>query len=249
MMSRACQNRLKHRAPQDVGAEALGEHLRHHRQQPQQAGGHVQAMAADQREEGREERAARRACPLRDHARELVHLDGEKCGAEQEGHGHRAIEPGSAMRSGADAGEAAGEAREQQAGRLDRDVPQVEQLAAARSACRVADQHRVGREEGREHDDVAEQEDPEAVADDDALRTSPPAACPSVCWWYDDSRSCRGDAGHFGRGCVDGAHGAACSRASAAPRALRLARSMRATVSAGMMYSSSSRQAKTTKVA
>ena len=31
------------------------------------------------------------------------------------------------------------------------------------------DQHRVGREERGEHDDVAEQEDPEAVADDDAL--------------------------------------------------------------------------------
>ena len=32
------------------------------------------------------------------------------------------------------------------------------------------DQHRIGGEERREHHDVAEQEDPEAVADDDALR-------------------------------------------------------------------------------
>ena len=35
------------------------------------------------------------------------------------------------------------------------------------------DQHRVGREQRREHDDVAEQEDPEPVGDDDALRRQP----------------------------------------------------------------------------
>ncbi len=32
----------------DVGAEALGEHLRHHGEQPEDAGRDVQAMAADQ---------------------------------------------------------------------------------------------------------------------------------------------------------------------------------------------------------
>ncbi len=50
-------------------------------------------------------------------------------------------------------------------------------------------------------------------------------------------------------GRLERAHGAACMRASASLRALRLARSMRATSSAGMMYSSRSRQANTTKVA
>ena len=50
------------------------------------------------------------------------------------------------------------------------DVAQVEQLPPARPARRLPDQHRVGREKGGEHDDVAEQENPEAIADDDALR-------------------------------------------------------------------------------
>ena len=53
---------------------------------------------------------------------------------------------------------------------LDRDIAQVEQLVAARAARGLPVQHGVGGEERREHDDVAEQEDPEAVADDDALR-------------------------------------------------------------------------------
>ncbi len=125
-------------APQDIGPVSLGEHLRHHRQQPQQAGGHVQAVAADQREEGREERAARRAGAARDHAGELVHLEAEERRAEHEGRRHRAIEPEPAVRPGADARDAAGEARQQQAGRLDRDVAQVEQVLPARSARRVA---------------------------------------------------------------------------------------------------------------
>ena len=65
-------------APQDVGAESLGEDLRHHGQQPQQAGGHMQAVAADQREEGRQERAARRAGAARDQAREFVDLEAQE---------------------------------------------------------------------------------------------------------------------------------------------------------------------------
>ena len=48
-------------------------------------------------------------------------------------------------------------------------IVEVKQLLPARPAGRLSGQHRVGREERGEHDDVAEQEDPEAVADDDAL--------------------------------------------------------------------------------
>ena len=66
----------------------------------------MQAVAADQREEGREERAPRRACSARDHAGELVQLNAQKPSAQDEGRGHRAIEPGSALRPGADACEA-----------------------------------------------------------------------------------------------------------------------------------------------
>ncbi len=55
-------------------------------------------------------------------------------------------------------------------GRLDRGVAQVEQLCSARPARRFSDQHRVCREERGEHDDVAQQEYPEAKADDNAFR-------------------------------------------------------------------------------
>jgi hypothetical protein len=48
-------------------------------------------------------------------------------------------------------------------------VKEIEQILPARPARRLGGQHGIGREERREHDDVAEQEDPEAVADDDAL--------------------------------------------------------------------------------
>src|ERR1700730_6268997 len=43
---------------------------------------------------------------------------------------------------------------------------------------RVAGQHRIGGEEGGEHDDVAQQENPEAVAGDDALRNRSPGRVP-----------------------------------------------------------------------
>ncbi len=51
-------------ATQDVGAIALGEHLRHHRQQPHEPEGDVHAVAADQGEEGGEEGAALRTRAL-----------------------------------------------------------------------------------------------------------------------------------------------------------------------------------------
>src|SRR5207248_320741 len=223
------------------GAVTLGENLRHHRQQPEQAGGHVQAMAADQRKERREERAAGRTCPACDQARKLLDLNADKRGAEQEGRRHRAIEPGSAVRPGADACEAAREARQEQAGRLDPGVAQVEQLPPARPARRLPDQHRIGREKGGEHDDVAEQENPEAVTNDDALRHQPARRVLDVLTIPPPLVAAGGS--------LERAHGAACMGTSASLRALRLARSMRATTSAGMVNSTRSRQAKTTKVA
>src|SRR5258708_26719420 len=99
--------------PENVGPVTLGEHLRNHCQQPQQASAHVQAMAADQRKEGREERAPCRACPARDQARKLPDLEADKRGSEYEGRRHGAVEPGPTMRLDADACEAAGEAREE----------------------------------------------------------------------------------------------------------------------------------------
>src|SRR5215475_252764 len=47
-----------------VAAEAFDGDLRHHYRQPDQAGGDVQAVAADQGKEGGQERAALRGCAL-----------------------------------------------------------------------------------------------------------------------------------------------------------------------------------------
>ena len=58
----------------------------------------------------------------------------------------------------------------QQAGGLERDRPQIEQIRRARSAGGRVREHRIGRVESREQDEVGEQEDPEAVGGDDALR-------------------------------------------------------------------------------
>ena len=50
-----------------------------------------------------------------------------------------------------------------------RDDVEVKQIPTARPAGGLVHQHRIGGEERRKHHDVAEQEDPEAVADNDAL--------------------------------------------------------------------------------
>src|SRR5215471_6418873 len=50
---------------------------------------------------------------------------------------------------------------------------------SARSAGGIAPQDRKGGEQRREHDHVAEDEDPEPISDDDALRGRPAAAAPA----------------------------------------------------------------------
>ena len=52
------------KAPLHVGTKALGEHLGHHGQQPQQAERHVNAVTADEGEKGRQEGAPGRPCAL-----------------------------------------------------------------------------------------------------------------------------------------------------------------------------------------
>src|SRR5579859_1510261 len=142
--------------------------------------------------------------------------------AQDKGRGHRGIEQGAAMRLRPEARQAAGEAGQQQASGLDRSIVEIEQFAATRATRGGIHQNRIGGEEGREHDDIAEQEDPEAVAHDDTLRD-------------DLLRRMRGHAMH-----ADSGFGAA---HDTAPRA------MRATSAAGMTSSVRSRQANTTKVA
>ena len=54
---------------------------------------------------------------------------------------------------------------------VDRDEASAETTAAGiRAAGGRVREHGEGREQRRKHDDIAEQEDPEAVADDDPLR-------------------------------------------------------------------------------
>src|SRR3982751_5959075 len=79
------------------------------------------------------------------------------------------MKPGLVAVVGGDSGETAGKTRGEKKPCLDRDVAQIEQLAPARPARRLAEQHGIGREERRKHDYVAEDEDPEAIAGDDAL--------------------------------------------------------------------------------
>ena len=64
----------------------------------------------------------------------------------------------------------AGEAREEQTRRLRRRVVQIEELLRSGAAIARLDQHCIGGKETGEENDVGEDEDPEAVADDDALR-------------------------------------------------------------------------------
>ena len=71
----------------------------------------------------------------------------------------------------------AGVARGQKASGLDRDADLIEQLSTGRTARSRMHEHRVGGEQRREHHDVAKQEDPEAIGDDDPLRGGTGFAC------------------------------------------------------------------------
>src|SRR5207302_2310556 len=64
-------------------------------------------------------------------------------------------------------------------GGLDENIAEIEQVTAIRSAGGLTRQDRVSREQPREHDHVAEDEDPEAVSDDNARRGRAAAAPPA----------------------------------------------------------------------
>ena len=231
MMSRACQNSAKHMRPaHDVRAEPLGEDLRHHRAEPQEADRDVQPVAADEGEEGGQERAAVRAVALGDHSGELVDLETEEAEAEQAGHDEADLRPQHVAHAGGDHGEAADEARQQQERRLDRDRLQVEELERPGAAGGRVRQHRVGRVEGREHHEVAEQEDPEAVGGDDALRRRAAVAVGRL------RRACAGPAPRVRRPCTSRMPGS--RPATRSSRASRLSASIRLTSSTGTSYSS-----------
>src|SRR5437764_13686385 len=60
-------------------------------------------------------------------------------------------------------------ARGEKTTRFDRDTDLVEQLGAAWAACRGMHEYGVGREQRREHHNIAEKKDPEPVGNDDPL--------------------------------------------------------------------------------
>ncbi len=111
----------------DVGAEALGADLRHHRQQPQQPDRDVQAVAADQREEGRQEGAARRPGALRDDVGELAELEREER-APSSTVTRRSASTGMSARDAAMLAMPQAKLDSSRQAGLDRDVREVEQL-------------------------------------------------------------------------------------------------------------------------
>jgi hypothetical protein len=113
--------------------------------------------------------AARGASPLLHHAGKFRDLNEQESRTEHEckdceGKEARRLPPFGGQRP-----EPACIARQQQTYRLDEDPVQIEQLGSGRSAGGIAPQDCVGRKQRREHDHVAEDEDPEPVSDDDAL--------------------------------------------------------------------------------
>ena len=123
-------------------------------------------------------------------------------------------------------------------GGLQRDDVEMKQILSARAARRLDGQHRISGEKRRENYDVAEQEDPKTIADDDALGFG--AMRDSVI---------RGGP-HGGRSAAQGGFEIAHELNPGCPasRAIRNCRSMRSTSAAVMTSSTRSRQANTTKV-
>src|SRR5665213_4166542 len=207
----------------------------------------MEAVTADQGKKRRQERAARRAVAAHHQRREFLQLQSEERQAEQAGHGHRDVEPRAVTDADGDAGETAGEAGGEQAGGLDAGTAKIEQLRPIRPARGRADQNGVGGEKRREHHDVAEQENPEPVGNDDPLRRRP-ALTSSAGMAMPTAAAEPMGVGVIGRVGHRG-HVARPASASSAWRSATLARSTRSTSSAGITYSTSSRHANTTKVA
>src|SRR5215207_11730179 len=105
-------------SPENIVPEVLGEDLRHHCQEPEQARGHVKTVAANQREEGRQERTPARPGATLDETGELAGLEAEEGRPERESRAHGGVEPGRAARARCDTCETACEARDEKAGRL-----------------------------------------------------------------------------------------------------------------------------------
>src|SRR5437588_170017 len=90
----------------------------------------MQSVAADKREEGREESAALRTGSGGDHAGELPHLQYQERGSQHEGDEGSEVSGAITPRADRQRHQSAGVARRQQAAGLDRNAALAEQLHA-----------------------------------------------------------------------------------------------------------------------
>src|SRR5882757_2333008 len=137
----------------------------------------MQPVTADQGKKGREERAALRTGPNRDHAGELPYFQREEAGPEHEGDEGRQVGGGMAPRANRQGHQPAGVARSEKAAGFDRNAALVEQLGAGRTASGRVSEHRVTGEQRSEHHDVAQKEYPEAVSNHNPLCSGTSLAC------------------------------------------------------------------------
>src|SRR5882757_7603596 len=137
----------------------------------------MQPVTADQGKKGREESAALRTGADGDHAGELPQLQYQERGSQHEGDEGSQISDGIAPRADSQRHHSTGVARREKAAGFDRNAALVEQLHATWAASGRVREHRVGGKDRRKHHDVAQEEDPEAVANHDPLCSGTGLAC------------------------------------------------------------------------
>src|ERR1700722_1405268 len=185
-------------------------HLHHHHHEPDQSEGDVHPVAADKREEGGQKGAALRRRAASDHIGEFVNLECKKRSSERKSDQGTQIHSDTISRIDCERHQSAGVARDEQAGGFDCDRALIEQLGAGRTTCRGVHEYRVARKERGEHDDVAQQEDPEAVSDHNPLWERPRFTC---AWKrrLRDAIDCDGDVHAAAPACWARSNSAICS--------------------------------------
>src|SRR5882757_8643565 len=137
----------------------------------------MQSVTADKGKEGREESAALRTGSGGDHAGELPKLQRQERGSQHEGNEGSEVSGGITPRADRQRHQSAGIARRKQAAGFDRNAALVEQLRAVRPACGRMVEHRVSGKDRRKHHNVAQQKYPKTVADDDPLGSGTGLTC------------------------------------------------------------------------
>src|SRR5262245_26512359 len=95
---------------QDIGTEPFDENLRHHRAEPEESRAHMQAMAANKGEGGRQERAALRSGSCGDHCGEILGFQSEEGEPEEPRDQQSELRPELVSSVGCNRSHAAGEA-------------------------------------------------------------------------------------------------------------------------------------------